>query len=76
MAPPASFFFTSSGLAETVPDFGLGIRPFGPRILANLASLGIMAGVATRTSKSRIPSLILPKVLSEAISTFASLPVP
>jgi len=34
-----------------VPFFGLGISPFGPKILATLASFGIMEGSAKRNIK-------------------------
>ena len=36
----------------TVPDFGFGINPLGPRILAILPICPIISGVATQTSKS------------------------
>ena len=37
---------------ETVPAFGFGIKPFGPRIRPIRPSSPIMSGVATMTSKS------------------------
>src|SRR3989344_2309108 len=42
-----------------VPVLGLGIRPLGPNNLANFASLGIIVGSATKTSKSIVPALSL-----------------
>jgi hypothetical protein len=42
---------TKSGL--TVQVLGLGIKPFGPKILAILPKCLIIVGVATQTSKSR-----------------------
>ena len=41
-----------SGLSVSVPFLGLGIRPFGPKILASGKSFGMKAGVAMRISKS------------------------
>jgi len=55
---------------------GLGISPLGPRILATLASLGIIAGSAIRMSKSIFPSEISVISFSSAISIFCFLPVP
>src|SRR6266498_5351242 len=43
----------------TVPAFGFGIRPFGPRTLPSLPTRRIMSGVATSASNSRKPSWIL-----------------
>ena len=44
----------------TVPAFGVGIKPFGPRTLPRRPSLGIMSGVAMRASKSnQFPFAIL-----------------
>lgn len=40
-----------SGSAVTVPFFGLGIKPLGPRILAKRASFGMSEGLAKRISK-------------------------
>src|SRR5437899_13055011 len=40
----------------TVPDFGFGIRPRGPRILPSGPTLDMMSGVATAASKSVQPS--------------------
>ena len=76
MPPWENFFLSSSGLSEMVPALGLGMRPLGPKSLANLASLGMILGSAIRTSKSILSALSLARVLSEAISTFWVLPVP
>ncbi|OIN89328.1 hypothetical protein AUJ59_01815 [Candidatus Beckwithbacteria bacterium CG1_02_47_37] len=65
-----------SGSAAMVLFLGLGIRPLGPKILAYLASLGIIIGAAIKMSKSILLSLSLTKVFSEAISTLTVLPVP
>ena len=46
-------FSTSS---VTVPTFGLGILPWGPRMRPSLPTVGIMSGVAIATSKSVQPS--------------------
>src|SRR5579864_3174455 len=40
----------------TVPDFGFGIRPRGPRIFPSGPTLDMMSGVATAASKSVQPS--------------------
>jgi len=53
--PASSSFFFNSGLGVKVPFLGLGIKPFGPKILANLANLGINSGAAKSTSKSILP---------------------
>ena len=42
----------------TVPNLGLGIKPFGPKTLPNLPTLDIMSGVQTKISKSTLPLLI------------------
>ena len=39
----------------TVPTFGLGILPCGPRMRPSLPTTGIMSGVAIATSKSVKP---------------------
>eukprot|EP00205_Picochlorum_sp_RCC944_P000681 CAMPEP_0182607440 /NCGR_PEP_ID=MMETSP1330-20130603/2135_1 /TAXON_ID=464278 /ORGANISM="Picochlorum sp., Strain RCC944" /LENGTH=162 /DNA_ID=CAMNT_0024826049 /DNA_START=56 /DNA_END=544 /DNA_ORIENTATION=+ len=57
-APALSAFTASSTLGETVPAFGLGISPFGPKTLPSFATFGIMSGVATSLSKSIIPPAI------------------
>ncbi len=41
-----------SGSSVRVPVLGLGIKPLGPRVLAKGKSLGMVAGVAMRISKS------------------------
>ncbi|MND05485.1 hypothetical protein D3C83_263050 [compost metagenome] len=46
-------------LSVTVPDFGFGIRPFGPRTRAIDRTSFIAAVVAMATSKSSQPALIL-----------------
>jgi hypothetical protein len=51
--PLAISFTIESKSSQTVPVFGLGIRPFGPRTLAILPNCLIIAGLATHTSKSR-----------------------
>ena len=40
----------------TVPAFGFGIKPFGPRTRPKRPTTPIMSGVATTTSKSNHPS--------------------
>ena len=42
----------------TVPVFGLGIKPLGPKTLPNGPSLPITLGMVTITSTSVHPSLI------------------
>src|SRR3989344_1387832 len=54
--PASSSFLFLSGSVVTVPVLGLGIKPLGPKILANLAILGIMAGELMRISKSILPA--------------------
>ena len=39
----------------TVPALGLGIRPLGPKIFATLLKSFITSGVATKTSKAKVP---------------------
>jgi hypothetical protein len=39
----------------TVPDFGDGIKPFGPNTRPNLANFGIIFGVAINKSKLIFP---------------------
>src|SRR6056300_10920 len=39
----------------TVPDFGDGIKPFGPETRPSFDNLGIISGVATNKSKLMIP---------------------
>ena len=45
-------FFVKEGfeMIVTVPDFGFGIKPFGPKTLPNLPTTPIISGVATITS--------------------------
>ena len=42
----------------TVPNFGFGIRPFGPRTRATRPANPIMSGVAMQRSKSILPAKI------------------
>ena len=49
----------------TVPDFGDGIKPFGPNTLPNLANLGINWGVVIKRSKSKLPAVISSSKSSE-----------
>ena len=42
----------------TVPNFGLGINPFGPRTFPNFPTFAIMSGVEINTSKFTFPELI------------------
>src|SRR3989344_8879492 len=70
----ASFLAVSAGLSTMVPVLGLGMRPFGPRILASLTSLGMSAGVARRTSKSALPDSIWDS--SESVKTTILLEMP
>ena len=43
----------------TVPVFGFGIKPRGPKILPSCPTLPIISGVAIKASKSSQPPLIL-----------------
>lgn len=61
------------GLSVKVPFLGLGMRPFGPRKRAKGKSLGMKVGVAIRTSKSILPSLIFFTIASVAMTTFLAL---
>ena len=65
-----------SGSCVTVPALGFGIRPFGPKTLATLASFGIISGFATKTSKSILPFSISSRSLSSAIFILRVLPLP
>mmetsp|Transcript_186 Transcript_186/g.458 ORF Transcript_186/g.458 Transcript_186/m.458 type:complete len:252 (-) Transcript_186:206-961(-) len=56
--PALSALTASSTLGDTVPAFGLGMRPLGPKTLPSLATFGIMSGVATSLSKSSMPPAI------------------
>ncbi len=60
----------SSGLSVRVPALGLGIKPLGPRVRAKGKSLGMVAGVAIKTSKSIWPSLMLARIVSFKITIF------
>src|SRR5574344_870099 len=55
----------------TVPVFGFGIKPFGPRILPTLPTIPIQSGVAIKTSK-----LIFPAWISSAKSSFPTISAP
>ena len=55
----------------TVPTFGFGILPWGPRMRPRRPTTGIMSGVATATSKSVHPSWIR---LARSSSPTASAP--
>src|SRR5680860_1494798 len=57
--PPLMSLTALVTLAVTVPVFGFGMRPRGPRTLPSLPTLPIMSGVATTASKSSHPPLIL-----------------
>ena len=52
----SSIAFVTSGV--TVPVFGFGIRPRGPRTRPRRPTTRIMSGVATTASKSSQPSWI------------------
>src|SRR5947209_3699720 len=56
MRPPLTSLTARATSKVTVPDFGFGIRPRGPRIRPSGPTLLIMSGVATATSKSVNPS--------------------
>ena len=57
---PALTALMPAGMSSvTVPDFGLGIRPLGPRTRAIVRTVFIASVVAIATSKSSQPSLIL-----------------
>ena len=61
-------------MGETVPNFGFGIIPFGPRTFPSFPTLDIMSGAAIKTSKSILPELIVSIKSSEpAISAPADL---
>ena len=65
-------FFSGSGV--TVPALGEGMRPFGPRTLANLASLGMKAGEVTKISNSILPFSISLSSSSVTIATLLAAP--
>src|SRR3989344_6008124 len=75
VAPAESCLARVSGSLVMVLLLGFGIRPLGPRTLAYLASLGMSAGVARRTSKLNSLLFRAVMVLSEKISTRIVLPV-
>src|SRR5712671_7791581 len=55
---PARAFFTAPATsAVTVPTFGFGIRPRGPRIWPSAPTTRIASGAAMTTSKSILPAL-------------------
>src|SRR5262247_2519311 len=57
---PALISLTAFAMsAVTVPVFGFGIRPRGPRTFPSLPTARIMSGVATTASKSMKPPWIL-----------------
>lgn len=70
-----SFLAVASGLSTTVPVFGLGIKPLGPKILASLTSFDIWEGEANSKSKSIMPDSMLATILSSAMAIFRTLPV-
>ena len=45
----------ASKVLVTVPDFGDGIKPFGPKTLPNFANFGIIFGVVINKSNSILP---------------------
>src|SRR5687768_8412200 len=55
---PALAFFTAVATSGvTVPTFGFGIRPRGPRIWPSVPTTRIVSGEAITTSKLRLPAL-------------------
>ena len=75
---PTAIAFTEVLISfVTVPNFGLGIKPFGPKILPSFPIFDIVAGVAISLSKFIFPFVIsLTKLSNPAISapeSFASL---
>ena len=58
----------------TVPFLGLGIRPLGPKILANLTNFPICAGVAIKISKSNLPDSMSAMTSSLASTALLALP--
>ena len=65
-----NFLTADSGSSVRVPFLGLGIKPFGPRVLAKGSNLGMVDGVAIRISKLTLPSFISAKIVSLRITTF------
>ncbi len=57
--PPFTSSTAFATSAVTVPDFGLGIRPLGPRIRPMRPTTPIMSGVAMATSKSNQFSFLI-----------------
>ena len=64
--PPLASLTAVATSNVTVPTFGLGMRPRGPRTRPSLPTAPIMSGVAMTRSKSRNPS--------ETFATRSSLP--
>ncbi len=64
--PPLASFTAVGTSNVTVPTFGFGMRPRGPRTRPSLPTAPIMSGVAMTRSKSRNPS--------ETFATRSSLP--
>src|SRR3990172_5326113 len=56
---PVENLFASLADLISVRFLGFGIRPFGPRSLANGTKAGIISGVAKSTSKSITPFFIV-----------------
>ncbi|TSC85328.1 MAG: hypothetical protein G01um101416_950 [Microgenomates group bacterium Gr01-1014_16] len=75
MVEEASLAAEAVGSATKVPVLGFGMRPFGPKSLANLSNLGMSSGVARRMSKSIFPDSIWAITLSETMAIFLDLPV-
>src|SRR5580698_7310262 len=55
--PDFAFFTASATFGVTVPTFGFGIRPRGPKIWPNWPTMRIASGLAMTTSKSICPAL-------------------
>src|SRR6202035_879283 len=55
--PDLAFFTASATFGVTVPTFGFGIRPRGPRIWPSCPTMRMASGLAMTTSKSIWPAL-------------------
>mmetsp|Transcript_5051 Transcript_5051/g.17634 ORF Transcript_5051/g.17634 Transcript_5051/m.17634 type:complete len:208 (+) Transcript_5051:599-1222(+) len=63
----------AAGSSVRVPNFGFGIRPFGPRMRATLLSCGIIAAVAMSRSKliAAAPRFTMSSIMSVSPTTCA-----
>src|SRR5271170_1000018 len=55
--PDLAFFTASATFGVTVPTFGFGMRPRGPRIWPSWPTIRMASGLAITTSKSICPAL-------------------